>query len=130
MNVFTVAAVAVITACLALTIRRSHPELTLLITLLAGILILGMVLGDVIPLLGTVRSLFARSGLPSEYMQIVLKALGICLLTQLASDACRDAGEQGLANKVDLVGKATLLTMAIPLFERVGGMAVALMERS
>jgi stage III sporulation protein AD len=89
-----------------------------------------MVLGDVIPLLGTVRSLFVRSGLPSEYMQIVLKALGICLLTQLASDACRDAGEQGLANKVDLVGKATLLTMAIPLFERVGGMAVALMERS
>ena len=37
--------------------------------------------------------------MPGEYGLILFKALGICLITQLASDACRDAGEAALASK-------------------------------
>lgn len=129
MNVLSMVAVAVLAAYLAVLLRRYHPEIAVLVTVAAGVLMVAAMVQDVVPLLGTVREWFARSGLPSEYAQLIFKALGVCLLTQLASDACRDAGEQGMANKVDLVGKAVLLTMALPLFEKIGNMAVALMER-
>ena len=36
------------------------------------------------------------------YASILFKALGICFLTQFSSDACRDAGEGGIAHKAEL----------------------------
>ena len=65
-------------------------------------------------------------GISDTYVSIVFKALGVCLLTQLAADACRDAGETGLAAKAELTGKFALLTLALPLFRKVGELAQTL----
>lgn len=124
-----IAAVAVITAFLAVMLRRSHPEQAMGVTLIAGILMVTAVLGTMAPLLGDIRTMLEASGLSSEYIQILFKALGICVITQLASDACRDAGEQGLAAKTELAGKLTLLALALPLFQKIGGIALSLVEK-
>ena len=129
MNGITIAAVAVITAFLAAMLRRHHPEQATAVGLAAGILILTATLGQVVPLLGDIRDLLGQSGLAGEYVQILFKALGVCILTQLASDACRDAGEPGLAAKADMAGKWMLLGMALPLFQKIGSIAVSLIER-
>ncbi len=49
-------------------------------------------------------------------------------MTQLASDACSDAGEKALAAKAELAGKLAMLLIALPLFEKVAEMAVSLMN--
>ena len=123
------AAVAVITAFLAVMFRRTHPEQSMAITLLAGILMVAAALGYMAPLLKTIREMLEAGGLSGEYIQILFKALGICLITQLASDACRDAGEQGLAAKTELAGKLTLLALALPLFRKIGDIALSLVEK-
>ena len=46
----------------------------------------------------------------------------------MASDACRDAGEAALASKADLAGKVTLLVLALPLFQKIGELAVSLIN--
>lgn len=124
-----IASVAVIAALLAAMLRRTNPEQATAIGLGAGAVILIATVGQIVPLIGTVRGLLDVGGLGGEYVQILFKALGICLVTQLASDACRDAGESGLAAKADLAGKWILLGMALPLFEKIGSIAVALIER-
>lgn len=124
-----VAAVAVITAFLAVMLRRSHPEQAMGVTLIAGILMVTAALGTMAPLLGDIRRMLEASGLSGEYIQILFKALGICVITQLAADACRDAGEQGLAAKTELAGKLTLLTLALPLFQKIGSIALSLVEK-
>jgi len=48
-----------------------------------------------------------------------LRAAGVCLVTQLTADTCRDAGESSLASKAELAGRFLLLVMALPLFERI-----------
>ncbi len=120
---------AVITAFLAVMLRRSHPEQAMAVTLIAGVLMVAAALGVTAPLLGDVRKMLEASGLAGEYIQILFKALGICVITQLASDACRDAGEQGLAAKAEFVGKLTLLTLALPLFQKIGSIALSLVEK-
>lgn len=124
-----VAAVAVITAFLAVMLRRSHPEQAMAVTLIAGILMVAAALGVLAPLLGDIRKMLEASGLAGEYIQILFKALGICVITQLASDACRDAGEQGLASKTEFAGKLTLLALALPLFQQIGSIALSLIEK-
>lgn len=124
-----IAGVAVITAFLAVMLRRSHPEQAMAVTLVAGILMLTAVLGYIAPLLVDIQTMLEASGLSGEYIQILFKSLGICVITQLASDACRDAGEQGLAAKTELAGKLTLLALALPLFEKIGSIALSLIEK-
>lgn len=124
-----IAAVAVITAFLAVMLRRSHPEQAMAVTLVAGILMVAAALDYMAPLLGDIQTMLEASGLSGEYIQILFKSLGICVITQLASDACRDAGEQGLSAKTELAGKLILLALALPLFQKIGSIALSLIEK-
>ena len=96
--------------------------------LLAGIGILALVLTKAVPVFSTLQDLLGTAALPEEYGQVLFKALGICLLTQLAADACKDAGESALAAKAELAGKLFLLMLALPLFEKIAEIAVSLIN--
>ncbi len=121
-------AAAVIAAFLAVVLRRYAPEQGLAIGLLSGALLMAASLGDALPLFRDMKDLLTHSGVSGEYITILFKALGVCLLTQLAADACRDAGEQGLASKAELVGKLSLLMLALPLFRKVSDIALSLVQ--
>lgn len=123
-----IAAVVVLAAFLAVILRQQRPEQAMAVALVAGIGVLALVLVQVTPVIHTLRDLLGAADMPSEYGLILLKALGICLITQLASDACRDAGESALASKAELAGKATLLVLALPLFQKIGELAVSLID--
>jgi hypothetical protein len=130
MEIMTIAGVVVIAAFLAVILRQQRPEQAMAVSLIAGVVILALVVTKALPVIGTLRDLLNSAALPSEYGAILFKALGICLLTQLAADACRDAGENALAGKAELAGKLLLLTLALPLFERIAELAASLIEGS
>lgn len=120
--------ITVVAAFLAVLLRRYHPEYSMAIGLITGILVLALLLTQVAPVVGRLQTLLDSSSLPSEYGLILCKALGVCLLTQLAADACRDAGENAMAEKAELAGKVFLLLLALPLFEKIAELAVQLIN--
>ena len=120
-------AAAVIAAFLAVTVRRYLPEQGLAVGLTAGALLLTAVFADSLPLFRDLKEMLGSAGLSADYVVVLFKSLGVCLLTQLAADACRDAGEQGLAAKAELAGKVMLLTLSLPLFHKMGEIVLALM---
>ena len=69
------------------------------------------------PVLETMDILMAYSGLDREYLTILFKALGICWLTQFASDICRDCNETTIASAAEIFGKIQLVLLSLPLFE-------------
>ncbi len=128
MEIMAIAGVVVIAAFLAVLLRQQRPEQAMAVGLLAGIGILALVLTKAVPVFSTLQDLLGTAALPEEYGQVLFKALGICLLTQLAADACKDAGESALAAKAELAGKLFLLMLALPLFEKIAEIAVSLIN--
>lgn len=126
MDLTAILVMLVTAAFLAVLLRRYQPEFALGVGLLAGVAALVYLLGTVLPLLQRVQALAESAAVPTTYMSVLLKGLGICLLTQLAVDTCRDAGETALANKAELVGKVLLLAVALPLFEEIIALALSL----
>ena len=63
-----------------------------------------------------------------KYGEIILKGLGIVILTQICADICRDSGEGTLASNIETVGKLELLLLSIPLIEEILGTAKTLLE--
>ena len=115
-------------AFLSLTLRGQRPELAMGIGLAAGVLVLWTVLEQVTPLLGTLRRLVASAGISASHFAVVLKAMGMGLLTQMTADTCRDAGESALAGKAELAGRVFMLLLSVPLFEELLAMVVGMME--
>ena len=104
---------------LAVVLRPQRPEMAICLSLAAGALVLILLLGQMAPLLASIRRLVQGGDFSAEWLEAVLKAAGICLLTQLTADTCRDAGETALAGKAELTGRILLLLLAVPLFEQI-----------
>lgn len=118
------------TAMLAVVLRGQRPELALGLSLAAGAVVLVVLLEQMLPLLSSIRQLLQDGGIPSRYVTVVLKATGICLLTQLTADTCRDAGEGALASKAELAGRLVLLALTVPLFTDILSLVTSLTEVS
>ena len=121
-----IAAAAVVTAILAVTLSRYHAEYGMLLSLLAGVGILAALLAVLPDVLAEVTALLDAARLPGKYAVILFKALGVCWLAQFAADSCRDAGESALASKVELAGKTAVLLLSLPLFSDVAAAALEL----
>ena len=54
-----------------------------------------------------------------EYIKLMVKVLGITLLSGLIGDICRDNGETALASAAETGAKVIVAVMLLPLFETV-----------
>ena len=126
MNVVGIAGIAVCAAVIAAMLRRYHQEYAVMLSIAAGVVILLEIFAGIAPAMKQIHTLFSASGLPTDYILILLKTLGISFLAQFAADACRDAGENALASKVELAGKIAIVVLSLPLFEKIAETAVNL----
>lgn len=110
---------AMVTAILALTVRRQSPELALLIALGGCVLAACLVLGWVTPVIDLLVRLGETAGLESALLAPLWKVLALGLLTQTASAVCQDAGQSALAKLLELGGGLLCLVAALPLLEAV-----------
>ena len=127
MNASVIAGTALAAALLAQTLKKNNPEWAGALTIGAGILFFMMVLRGLTPVLIEAEQLLLCSGANEEMIRILLKCLGTCLLVQFSADCCRDAGENALAGRVEFAGKATVVTLSLPLFQQILSLALSLL---
>ena len=53
-----------------------------------------------------------------DLLETIFKGLGICILAELASQSCKDVGENAIALKAELAGKVALVLISMPLFSK------------
>ena len=115
MEILKIVAIAIVCALLCAVLKQYKPEYAIVVQLAASVLILLLVASAMGDLINAIRELIDGSGIDTGYLTLLLKALGVAILTQLAADACRDSGETALSNKVELAGKVTILLLCLPL---------------
>lgn len=109
------AAIGVTGSILALLLRRSVPELSLLVSLAAGLAAAFLCIGVTAELASAYENLAGKSGVSPVLLTPVIKCVGIALVTQLGAQLCRDASQGAAAAFVDLCGTLCALYVALPL---------------
>ena len=125
---FSVVGIALVTTCICVLLKQWNPEISMMAALLCGILIFGIILVNLTPVLDTIGKLVAGVEFDSGYLSVVLKSLGICYVTQLAADTCRDSGYSSIASKVELAGKVSVIVIVMPLFTNLVQLSVGLIQ--
>ena len=116
MEITALIVLCIITALLALSLRGQRPEFAMLLSLGCGVFVLLTLLGQMRGILAGLEKVLDGLSGQSDLTGIILKALGICIVAELGSQCCRDAGEAAIAAKVELAAKTALVLMGMPVF--------------
>lgn len=92
----------------------------------AVIAVLFVAIGLIAPIFQFLKDLMGRS-LPLEYMEIIVKALGIAYLTHISAELCRDCGEGSIASAIEAVGRLEIIILSLPLLNKIITMSEELM---
>lgn len=129
MNVFSICVLAVVTVIIILTLRSRNSEIALMLGISCSIIILLSMLSQVSLIISTLNSIVAASNININYIVILLKVIGICLITEFAVNTCKDAGSQSLAGNVSLAGKIMVTITALPLYSDILNTVLSLMSQ-
>lgn len=117
-DLFQVAVFCLIATVLAIVLRQYRPEYAIFVSLACSVLAVVYLLQGITQVMEELSGLLQNAAIPDGLLQVVVKCLGVCILTELAGQTCRDAGEQAIGAKVELAGKVTLVLVSLPLFQR------------
>ncbi len=116
MEIFGLCVIGILTAVMALLLRRQSPQTAMLLSIGAGTLIILSVVKNLVLTTQSISTLLQESGISADYIVILFKVLGICFLTEFTCDTVTEAGMLSLATNISFAGKVTVLITALPLF--------------
>lgn len=119
MNIISIAALC-LTACIAAkTIEKNSAEIKTILILAAALAVSIKVIGQLLEIRDLISQLFEQTGIDNDNISVIFKGLGICYITKLSCDCCRDCGENALASQITIAGKIAMVIISLPLFRAV-----------
>lgn len=115
MNFLAILGFSLIITILLVMIRRDRPELATLLSIAAAAIILLAMLQGIQAILTTFESMALKTRMNIAYLKEIIKIVGFAYLAGFGSQICRDAGENGMATKIELAGKIMILLTGLPI---------------
>ena len=110
------AAGVLLTAVLGLALNRQEKEIGLVLSMAGCCMVSILAVSYLEPVLDFLRELEAAGGLQEEMVSVLIKALGIGLVSQIAGTVCADAGNASLGKALQMLGSAVILYLSLPVF--------------
>lgn len=114
-SVVKIIGIGLIALIIIIIIKQYKPEFAIYISIIAGIIILYMILGEFKNIISLLQTITTKSGINNQFLSLLLKITGIALLTEFAISICKDAGESAIANKIEIGSKVIVISMSIPI---------------
>ncbi len=114
-DVIKIIGIGLIALILIIIIKQYRPEFAIYISLLAGAIILYISMDKIALVINLLKQICNKSGVNTNFLSILIKMTGIAFLAEFAISICKDAGENAIANKVEIGSKAIIISMSVPI---------------
>ena len=115
MEIIKIVGIGLISLVIILILRQYKPEYAIYVSLIVGILILTLSLGQLSGIINLLKDISSRASINTKFFFFFLKITGISFLTEFAVSISKDSGESAIANKIDLGGKVLIIVISIPI---------------
>ena len=119
MNLFQTIMFAVVAAMLVMAIREMAPQVSFYLSLFVAAILFLAVMQRVIGLLVPIERLAETANVNVVFFATVLKIIGIAYVAEFAAQIARDAGVVSIAGKIELLGKLSIIVLAVPIITAV-----------
>ncbi len=128
MNIVKIVFLCLLAVLLYALMRQLRPEFAPLVALAGVGVILVQLIGVLLNVSSTVENLISLAGLEKENVEIFIKALAVCVITQFASDVCYDNSFSSAAAAVELAGRVGAIALAMPMIKAAAEIAIGLIN--
>ena len=116
-TVFRCSGAAMVAVVLILTIRRQNGEMALILSVMTCCMLLFAGLKLLQPVFAFLRRLQNIGQLDTDMTAILLKSVGVALLSEIAGLVCKDSGNEAMGKAIGVVCTAAILYLALPVFD-------------
>ncbi len=109
------AAGILLTVILALSLGKQ--DISMLLTMAASCMVAVVAISYLEPVMDLIRELESLGEMPGEILDVLLKAVGAALVSEVVSKICSDAGNSSLGKSMQLLGSAVILYLSIPMIK-------------
>lgn len=109
-------AAILLTVVLTLAVGKQEKDLSALLSMAVCCLVGIVALSYLKPVLELMEELGELGEISGGTLEILMKAVGIALVSELAGMLCSDAGSSSLGKMLQMLGSAVILFLSIPLF--------------
>ena len=128
-EVIKIIGIALIALIIIIIIKQYRPEFAIYISLVAGVIILALVIGNLTNVINLLKDISTRSGINNKFLGILLKMTGIEILTEFAISISKDAGENAIASKVEIGSKVIIISLSVPIISNLLEVILKLMPK-
>lgn len=114
MDVIKIGIIGLIGAILATTLKNDK-SYGFFVSIATGIVLLFLLIPAMSDIFDNFVNLGQDIGLNSQYVLVMIKALGIAYVSMFSSQLCRDFGQNSIADKIELGGKVIILLNAMTI---------------
>lgn len=122
------AVIVLISLLLIIFLKEVKREFALILTIACAVILFISVAEDFFSVFEKIYAISSGIGNVNSYVSLMMKILGISLISQFVVDLCRDAGENALASQTEIASKILILIMTLPLFETVINIVTGLLK--
>lgn len=119
-----------ISAILCLVLSKQGAEISALLCLAVCCMAVVAAFSYLQPVMEFARKLIHIGQLNSDLIQILLKTVGIGLLSQIVSMICEDVGNKSLAKASQITATVVILCMSVPVLEKMLALLVLVLEEA
>ena len=116
MEIFLKAAAGLlICAVFCLSLAKQGRDISLLLSILACTMAVIAALTFISPILSFIERLQVLAQWKNDMMQILLKAVGIGLISEVSALICNDAGNAALGKSLQILATCAIIWLSLPL---------------
>lgn len=116
MNILQISSISIIAVLLAIQFKNVKNEYVILIMIAAALIIFSVCISKIAQVINVIDKISSEYGFSKEYIELLIKIVGITYLCEFSSDICKDNGFVTLSNQIHIFGKLSVLILGIPVF--------------
>ena len=120
--------ISLLALILAVFVRDYNKTASIMIMIAAAAMIFFRLASGLSEIFSSISAISSGVETAASYIKLMIKVLGIVLITQFVADLCRDCGENALASQTETAAKVIVIAMILPLFETVIKIITGLLE--
>lgn len=114
-TIFKTVGIAMVTVVLYLFLQKQNKDIAVLVTLAACCMITAFAGFYLERVMSFITELKVVGSLNSAFLDVLLKAVGIGLIAEIAALICADSGNSALGKSIQIIAVAAILWIALPL---------------
>ena len=119
MSDFLKATAGILTALILwLSLHKHTKDLSVLLTMVVCAMVIIAAVSFFRPVFDFISKIQKICNVDNDLLTIILKVVGIGLITEFSSLICKDAGNESMGKALQVLSSAVVLWMSLPVFEK------------